>query len=199
MKAAIEFYFDFSSPYGYFAAEQIEALAARHGRSTQWRPILLGAVFKVTGQQPLVTIPLKGGYAEHDLARSARGYGLPFRKPARFPVATTAACRMFYSLTDTDPAAAKTLAMALYRAYFVDDRDISDPAAVVAVATALGHDGAALSAALEDPALKDRLRQEVDAAVARGVFGSPYLIVDGEPFWGADRLDQMERWLQCPW
>jgi 2-hydroxychromene-2-carboxylate isomerase len=106
---------------------------------------------------------------------------------------------MFYSLTDTDPAAAKTLAMALYRAYFVDDRDISDPAAVVAVATALGHDGAALSAALEDPALKDRLRQEVDAAVARGVFGSPYLIVDGEPFWGADRLDQMERWLQCPW
>ncbi len=124
MTTAVEFYFDFSSPYGYFAAEQIEALAARHGRGTLWRPILLGAVFKVTGQQPLVTIPLKGQYAEHDLARSARGYGLPFRKPTRFPVATTAACRIFYSLTDHDPVAAKALAIAFYRAFFVDDHDI---------------------------------------------------------------------------
>ena len=199
MTRPLDFYFDFSSPYGYFAAEQIEALAARHGRSTVWRPILLGAVFKTTGQQPLVTIPLKGRYAEHDLARSARGYGLPFHKPTRFPVATTAACRVFYGLTDHDPAAAKALAIALYRAYFVEDRDISDPAVVVAVATALGHDAAALTTALEDPALKDRLRREVDAAVARGVFGSPYLIVDGEPSWGADRLHQVARWLERPW
>lgn len=197
--AIIDFYFDFSSPYGYFAAEQVEALAARYGRSTIWRPILLGAVFKITGQQPLVTIPLKGRYAEHDLLRSARAYGLPFRRPTRFPVSTTAACRVFYSLCDRDPGAAKALAIALYRAFFVDDRDISDPEVVIALATTLGHDRATLSAALEDPAVKDRLRQEVDAAVARGVFGSPYLIVDGEPFWGADRLDQLARWLECPW
>lgn len=199
MAAPLEFYFDFSSPYGYFAAEQIEALAARHGRDTVWRPILLGAIFKITGQQPLVTIPLKGSYAEHDLQRSARAYGLPFRRPTRFPVATTAACRAYYSVVDRDPQAAKTLALALYRAYFTADRDISEAAVVTAVAAERGLDAAAIGAAIDDPAMKERLRVEVEAAVARGVFGSPHLLVDGEPFWGADRLGQVARWLEQPW
>lgn len=199
MATPIEFYFDFSSPYGWFAAEQIEALAARHGRETLWRPILLGAVFKITGQQPLVTIPLKGRSAEHDMLRSARACGLPFRKPTRFPIATTAACRACYSITDRDPAAAKNLALALYRAYFTEDRDISAAAVVTAVAAGLGLDAAAIGAAIDDAAVKERLRLEIETAVARGVFGSPYLIVDGEPFWGADRLDQVARWLEQPW
>jgi 2-hydroxychromene-2-carboxylate isomerase len=199
MASPLEFYFDFSSPYGYFAAEQIEALAARRGRDTVWRPVLLGAIFKITGQQPLVSIPLKGRYAEHDLLRSARRYGLPFRKPSRFPVATTAACRAYYGLADRDPAAAKALALALYRAYFREDRDISDAAVVKAVAAACGHDPGAIAAALDDPALKERLRLEIEAAVARGVFGSPYVIADGEPFWGADRLGEVERWIEQPW
>lgn len=199
MAAPLEFYFDFSSPYGYFAAEQIEALAARHGRDTVWRPILLGAIFKITGQQPLVTIPLKGRYAEHDLQRSARAYGLPFRRPTRFPVATAAPCRAYYSVMDRDPRSAKTLALALYRAYFTADRDISEAAVVTAVAAEQGHDAAAIGAAIDDPAMKERLRVEVEAAVARGVFGSPHLLVDGEPFWGADRLDQVARWLEQPW
>jgi len=199
MATPIEFYFDFSSPYGWFAAEQIEALAARHGREALWRPILLGAVFKITGQQPLVTIPLKGRYAEHDMLRSARACGLPFRKPTRFPIATAAACRACYSITDRDPAAAKKLALALYRAYFTEDRDISAAAVVTAVATGLGLDAAAIGAAIDDAAVKERLRLEIETAVARGVFGSPYLIVDGEPFWGADRLDQVARWLEQLW
>lgn len=199
MSGPIEFYFDFSSPYGYFAAEQIDALAAGHDRTTVWRPVLLGAIFKITGQQPLVTIPLKGRYAEHDLKRSARGYGLPLRMPARFPVSTAAACRVYYSLADRDPPAAKTLALALYRAYFRQDRDISQAAVVTAVAAELGHDAGAAGAAIDDPAMKARLQAEVEAAVARGVFGSPYLLVDGEPFWGADRLAELSRWLERPW
>src|SRR3546814_12790894 len=85
MPAPIDFYFDFSSPYGYLAAEQVDALAARHGRGVAWRPILLGVVFQQTGGQPLLNIPLKGGYARHALARSARLLGLPFRLPAGFP------------------------------------------------------------------------------------------------------------------
>lgn len=199
MASPIEFYFDFSSPYGYFAAEQIDTLAAGHGRDTVWRPILLGAVFKITGQQALITIPLKGHYAARDLARSARALGLPFRQPTRFPVATAAACRAFYGIADHDPVAAKTLALALYRAYFVEDRDISAAAVVTAVAAGLGHDPATIATAIEDPGLKQRLRLEVEAAVERGVFGSPYVIVDGEPFWGADRLGQVARWLEQPW
>lgn len=191
----IDFYFDFSSPYGYFAAAKIDDIAARHGRTVTWRPILLGAVFKVTGQQPLPTIPLKGGYARHDLERSARLFGLAFRLPTKFPIASTAACRAFYAITDRDPALAKRLALALYDAYFVHDRDISAPEVTVEVGSGIGIGNDELTAALNNAALKDRLRNEVDAAIGRGVFGSPYVVVDGEPFWGSDRLDQVERWL----
>jgi 2-hydroxychromene-2-carboxylate isomerase len=191
----LEFYFDFSSPYGYFAAAKIDQLAARHGRRVVWQPILLGAVFKITGQQPMTTIPLKGAYAKRDLQRSARLMDVPFNLPTRFPLATTAACRAFYAVNDHDPELAKRMAVAIYRAYFVYDRDISSPDVIVDVATAVGVAEEPLVNALNDPALKERLRDEVDAAIARGVFGSPYIFVDGEPFWGSDRLDQVDRWL----
>jgi 2-hydroxychromene-2-carboxylate isomerase len=90
---------------------------------------------------------------------------------------------------------AKRLARTLYRAYFAEDRNISKPEVTVEVASTLGIEASALSRALDDAAVKDRLRREVDAAIGRGVFGSPYIVVDGEPFWGADRLDHIERWL----
>jgi 2-hydroxychromene-2-carboxylate isomerase len=90
MANPIDFYFDFSSPYGYFASARIEELAAKHGRNVNWRPILLGAVFKITGQQPLPSIPLKGSYANHDLARSARLFGLPYKFPTKFTGSATA-------------------------------------------------------------------------------------------------------------
>jgi 2-hydroxychromene-2-carboxylate isomerase len=196
MTQPIDFYFDFSSPYGYFASTRIEALAARHGRAVTWRPILLGAVFKLTGQQPLPTIPLKGSYAAHDLARSARLFKVPFKPPTKFPVSGTAPSRAFYWLGDKDPALAKSLAIALYHAYFAEDRDISNPEVTGNVAGKLGVDKAELTQALSDPAVKERLKSEVDAAIERGVFGSPYIVVDGEPFWGSDRLDQVEKWLQ---
>jgi 2-hydroxychromene-2-carboxylate isomerase len=196
MANPIDFYFDFSSPYGYFASTRIDALAARHGRSVNWRPILLGAAFKITGGQPLPTIPLKGSYAAHDLARTARLLGVPFRMPSRFPVAATAPSRAFYWVNDRDAALARSLAVALYHAYFADDRDISNPEVTGNVASRLGVEKAALMEALNDPAVKERLRNEVDAAIERGVFGSPYIVVDGEPFWGSDRLDQVDRWLQ---
>ena len=191
----LEFYFDFSSPYGYFAAAKIEALAAKYNRTTVWRPMLLGAVFKITGQQPLTTIPLKGSYAQHDLIRSARWFGVPFKLPTKFPVSSTAPCRAYYWLQDRDPVAAKTLAQALYRAYFAEDRDISNPEVTANVAAKLGHDKDAVTRAINDPAVKERLKSEVDAAIERGIFGSPYIIVDGEPFWGSDRLEQIEQWL----
>ena len=195
MANPIDFYFDFSSPYGYFAATKIEELAAKHGRAVTWRPILLGAVFKLNGQQPLTTIPLKGSYAAHDLARSARLFNVPFKLPTKFPVSGTAPSRAFYWLGDRDPAGAKKLALALYHAYFVEGRDISNPEVTGNVAAKLGMDKAALAQALNDAAVKERLKSEVDAAIERGVFGSPYIVVDGEPFWGSDRLEQVDRWL----
>jgi 2-hydroxychromene-2-carboxylate isomerase len=196
MGAPIDFYFDYSSPYGYLASCRIEALAARHDREVIWHPILLGAVFKVTGGQPLPTIPLKGEYVRRDTLRCARHYGIPLKIPSKFPVATQAPARATYWVWDRDPAQAKALAAALFRAYFVEDQDISSPEVTVQVAATVGLPGETLRAVLQAPAVKERLRVETDAALARGVFGSPFFIVDGEPFWGVDRMDQLERWLE---
>ncbi|MCW5606393.1 MAG: 2-hydroxychromene-2-carboxylate isomerase [Burkholderiales bacterium] len=196
MADPIEFYFDFSSPYGYFAATRLEALAARHGRGIVWRPILLGAVFKITGQQPLPTIPLKGSYIKQELARTARLLGVPFKLPSKFPIAGQAPSRAYYWLHDRDPVLAVKLVHALFRAYFAEDRDISNPEVTANVAAKLGLEKEGLLAALNDPAVKERLKTEVEAAIERGVFGSPFFIVDREPFWGQDRMDQIERWLE---
>ncbi len=196
MPAPIDFYFDFSSPYGYLAAEQIEELAARHGREVAWRPILLGAVFPQTGSQPLLNIPLKGDYARRDMERSARLLGIPFQVPAKFPFMSVAACRAFYWLQDEDPEKAVALAKALYREAFAKGRAVDSAESVVAVASSLAVDAEKLAAALNDSTVKERLRKEVDAAISKGVFGSPLIVVDGEPFWGHDRLEQVDLWLQ---
>jgi 2-hydroxychromene-2-carboxylate isomerase len=195
MAAPIDFYFDFSSPYGYMASTVIDALAAKHGRDVTWRPILLGVAFKVTGGTPLPMVPLKGDYSKRDFARSAGFHGIPYRLPTVFPISSQSPARAFYWLDAKDPAKAKALAAALYRAYFVDDVNISNPADTVAVAAKSGLNPAEVEAAINDPAIKELLKNEVENAIARGVFGSPYIIVDGEPFWGMDRLDQVEKWL----
>jgi 2-hydroxychromene-2-carboxylate isomerase len=191
MSAPIDFYFDFSSPYGYLAANKIEALAKKYGRTVTWRPMLLGVAFKATGSVPLPSIPLKGDYAKRDFLRSARFHDVPFRIPEPFPVSTVSACRAFYA-THAETQAIR-LAKALLRAYFVDNVNIGEAENVLKVAASVG-----LKPDLNDQAVKDKTRAEVDAALARGVFGSPYLIVDGEPFWGVDRFDQIERWLKAP-
>ena len=198
-QAPIDFYFDFSSPYGYFASTRIDELAAKYGRSVVWRPMLLGAVFKITGQQPLSTVPLKNSYMAHDLTRTAKLLKVPYKLPTRFPAGMQAPSRAYYWVGDKDRDHAKKLAKALYHAYFAEDRDISNPEVTGNVAAKLGVDKAELVQALNDPAVKERLKTEVDAAIERGVFGSPYIIVDGEPFWGSDRLDQIEQWLRQSW
>ncbi|MET0683278.1 MAG: 2-hydroxychromene-2-carboxylate isomerase [Casimicrobiaceae bacterium] len=196
MAAPIDFYFDFSSPYGYLAAQKIEALADKYGRAVDWHPVLLGVIFKQTGMAPLTMVPLKGEYARRDFERSARFHGIAgFRMPPKFPIASQAPARIVLWLKARDPALATRVIKALYRAFFTAGVDISDPDAAASVAAREGVDGAVARAAIDDPAIKDALRREVEQAIARGVFGSPFFVVDGEPFWGLDRLDQVERWL----
>jgi 2-hydroxychromene-2-carboxylate isomerase len=194
--APVDFYFEFSSPYGYIASQLAEDFEERIGRPLRWRPMLLGPVFKITGQPPLVEIPMKGDYSKRDFLRSAKLHKVPYRHPAKFPIGTVAAMRAFYWVSDRDPALARRLAKALYTAFFADGIDISAPQAVIQVAKGVGVDAAALSAALEDPALKERAKKEVDAAIAAGVFGSPFFIADGEPFWGVDRMPMLEHWIR---
>jgi 2-hydroxychromene-2-carboxylate isomerase len=194
--APIDFYFEFSSPYGYIASCLAEDLEERTGRPVRWRATLLGPVFKITGQSPLTEVPMKGEYSKRDFSRSARLHGVPFTYPPKFPIGTIAALRAFYWASDRDPGSARTLAKALYREYFAAGRDISAPAVVIEVAREAGLDGEALARALEDPALKERAKREVEGAIAAGVFGSPFFIADGEPFWGVDRIPMLEQWLK---
>lgn len=191
----IDFYFDFSSPYGYLASEKVDDLAARFGRKVRWHPLLLGVIFKETGVLPLTQQKIKGPYFEHDFARSARFMGVPFRHPEKFPLPTQAAARAYYALHGQDCGKARAFAHAVFRALFVDNVDISSPETVLELAGGLGVEREALAAAMTSDEMKLRLKTEIETAQSRGVFGSPTMIVDGELFFGADRLPQLERWL----
>jgi 2-hydroxychromene-2-carboxylate isomerase len=195
MAEPIEFWFDFSSPYSYLASERIDELAAQYGRKVKWRPVMLGAAFKASGLPLLLNVPLKGEYSKRDIERSARFMGVPYKFPPKFPLATLVAARGYYWLHGQDCAKAREFAHAVFRAYWVDGRDIGEAPVVLEIATGLGIDGAAFTAAVAMPEIKDRVKQETDAAIARGMFGAPYFMVDGEPFWGADRLPQIDKWL----
>lgn len=194
-KTPIEFWFDFTSPYSYLASEKIDAIAARYGRKVTWHPLLLGVAMQKTGSPLLLKVPLKGEYSLHDFSRSARFFGLPFTFPAKFPVATQSAARAYYWLHDRDCAQARAFAHAVFRAIFVEGRDGADPGVVLDLAAALGVARDPLAQALASQELKDRLRAETEKGIAKGVFGAPFIFVDNEPFWGADRLPQIEQWL----
>src|SRR6185436_6886099 len=116
----IDFFFEFSSPYGYIATQLAEDFEKRIGRPLRWRPMLLGPVFKLTGQAPLSEIPMKGEYSKRDFKRSAAMHKVAYAQPPRFPIGTVAPMRAFYWVADRDPSQARTLAKALYKAYFVD-------------------------------------------------------------------------------
>jgi 2-hydroxychromene-2-carboxylate isomerase len=196
MAGSIDFYFDFSSPYSFLASEGIDGLAARYGRTVNYRPILLGAIFKASGGAPLTEqYGPKAKYSVHDFSRSARFAGIRYRHPSKFPISSVAPNRAVLALQRDRPEQVPTLVHALFRALFQDDRDVSDAAVVAEVANSIGLDGAKLAEEAQAPAVKDALRKAVEDATALGVFGAPTIVVDGEMFWGNDRLPQIERWL----
>ena len=194
---AIEFWFDFSSGYAYFAAQAIDELAARHGRDVRWRPYMLGAAFQVTGAKGLSRTPLKGDYARRDWARISRQTGIPFALPEGHPIAALPASRAYYWMEDHLPVHAHEFARLAFHRYFVDGVDMTDPRNVARVAEPLGAPVPTLEAALVRAPLKERLKAVSSEALDQGVFGSPFFVVDGEPFWGWDRMPMLERWLEC--
>lgn len=196
MNAPIDFYFDFSSPYGYIANEWIDALAARHGRTVRRHAVLLGVLFQAAEVKSPVAHPLKREYTLRDFARSARFERVPYTQPEPFPIPTQNAARVFWWLRDTrgDDAAAQW-ARSAYRAFFTQGLPLDDPSALKSLAPELGLDGEALAAVWSDPVWKDRLKQANVQAGAAGVYGAPFFFIDGEPFWGNGRKAQLERWL----
>ena len=192
----IEFWFDFSSGYAYFAAATIDALAERHGRSVLWRPYMLGVAFKHTGARGLSSTPMKGAYARHDWARLSRKTGLTFHPPENHPITALPASRAYYWVEEHAPHLAHDFARAAFRAYFAEGRDMTVPATVASVGASLGLPAAELEAGLTSEPMKARVKAATADGIAKGVFGSPFFLVDGEPFWGWDRMPMLESWLE---
>lgn len=196
MSATIEYWFDFVSPYAYLATQSIEALAAKYGRSVEWKPVLLGAVFKNTGSMPLtMRPPVMADYFKRDFERSARFAGLPFVLPDPFPVNTQNTARVCLWMQQVAPQRVGEFVRSVTRAYFSAPAAINDAAWLSAHVQSMGLDGAAAADACDDPVFKDQLRVACEQAVAQGVFGAPWIVIDGEAFWGNDRLPQVEAWL----
>ncbi len=196
MNTSVRFYFDFSSPYSYIASEWIDALAARHGRSVERHAILLGVTFQAAELKSPVSHPIKREYSHRDFARSARYHGLDWRLPDPFPIPTQNAARIFWWLRDSrGEAAAADWARAGLRAVFQRGLPLNDAATLKAVAADAGLGADEVEAVWNDPVWKDRLKRANEAAIAAGVFGAPFFIVDDESFWGNDRAPQLERWL----
>jgi 2-hydroxychromene-2-carboxylate isomerase len=196
MSAPIRFYFDFSSPYSYIASEWLDGLAARHGRAVDRQAILLGVTFQAAELKSPVSYPIKREYSLRDFARSARFHGLSCKLPDPFPIATQNAARIFWWLKDSrGDAAANDWARAGLRAVFQRGLPLNDAATLKAVAAEAGLEADEAERVWNDAPWKDRLKRANEAAIAAGVFGAPFFIVDGEPFWGNDRQPQIERWL----
>ncbi|HSN99239.1 MAG TPA: 2-hydroxychromene-2-carboxylate isomerase [Candidatus Nanopelagicales bacterium] len=184
----VEFWFDYSSPFTYLGATQIEATAARHGAAVQYRPFLLGGLFKGIGTPdvPMLAAPEpKRRLYLADLFRWAEHYGVPFRFPSRFPMNTVKPLRMTLSLPDEER---RRLVHPMFRAYWAEDRDLSDDTTLREIAAAAGFDPEPLLAASHDERWKSALRAATDAAVEAGICGAPTFAVDGILYWGQDRL-----------
>lgn len=186
MSECIEFFYDVGSPYSYLAATQMAGLGIDTGLPVAWRPILLGGVFKGSGNQAPISVPSRGPYLGRDLERCSRQLGVAFRMPSRFPLNTLQPMRV---LAGTPAAELPEASLRLFRAYWFDDMDISNPEVLA------GLFGASAVARGGDEAVKQKLKDDTEEAVRRGAFGAPTMFVGKEMFFGADRIPQLRWWL----
>ena len=189
MSKQVEFFFDFGSTASYVAWTQLPRIAAAAGALIVWRPILLGGVFKATGNASPIVVPAKGRWMMADMQRCAARFGIPFRMPPTFPVNTLAMMRVAVGMQMRRPADLERYMTAIFEAMFGRGLDMADPAVVAGVLVAAGFDMAEFEALASDPAVKQALMAATDEAVQRGMFGAPAMFVGDEMHFGQDRLD----------
>ncbi len=189
MSKQIEHFFDFGSPTSYLAYTQLPRIAAECGAQIVWRPMLLGGVFKATGNASPVTVPAKGRWMTDDIARWARRYGVPFTFNPHFPINTLTLMRGATGLQMRQPESFERYLETIYAAMWRTPRNLGDPAVLESVLAGAGFDAAAFTALVSDPEVKARLVASTEEAVARGVFGAPTSFVGAQMFFGQDRLD----------
>lgn len=186
---AFEFWFDFGSPASYLAWTQVPVIEKETGASASYCPMLLGGVFQATGNQSPATIPAKGAYTFTDFDRFARRYGVPLNRNPHFPINTLTLMRGAVGLQLREPARFMAYCEAIFRAIWVDSKNLNDPATVGAVLQAAGFEPQALLALAQDAEVKERLKAVTQQAIDRGVFGAPTFFVGHQMFWGQDRIE----------
>ena len=189
MTKTVDFYFDFGSPAAYLAYTQLAKLTADTGASVVMKPLLLGGVFQATGNRPPISVPLKGSYLFQDMARYARRYGVALNMNPHFPINTITLMRAASGLQLHNDARFDLFCSTIFKAIWVDSKNMNDLAVVGAVLHEAGFDGAAMLALSSMQEVKDLLKTQTQAAVDRGIFGAPTFFVGDEMFWGQDRLE----------
>jgi 2-hydroxychromene-2-carboxylate isomerase len=191
--SAVEFWFEFASTYSYPASQRVGDLARLAGVTVQWRPFLLGPIFKSQGwtDSPFNMFPAKGRYKWRDVERVCEALRLPFRRPAKFPKSGLLAARLVCAVQDE--AWAPELVRRIYRASFADDLDIAEPEVLRAILVSMDR-SPQLVAEADGGSVKDKLRAQTERAAARGIFGAPSFVVGRELFWGNDRLETALAW-----
>jgi len=189
MSKTLEFFFDLGSPATYLAYTQLPALCASTGTQLIYKPMLLGGVFKATGNASPITVPAKGRYMFDDLARYARRYNVPLTFNPHFPINTLLLMRAVTGIQLCHPERFDDFVDCLFRALWVDGRHLGDTTVVAAVLTEHGFSPEAVLTLANDEAVKTALKDNTEQAVQRGVFGAPSLFVGNQLFFGQDRLD----------
>jgi 2-hydroxychromene-2-carboxylate isomerase/rhodanese-related sulfurtransferase len=190
----VDFYFDFSSPYSYIAAEKIDALVESYGLEVRWKPFLLGVILKTTGVSVLtVGHEWKTSYSMADFQRSAEVNGLAYKHPSSFPQSSAIVGRCALWIEKTYSAAtSKAFSKAALRMLFVHDGDLNNTAALAKIADELSVDSAAMLVAITQPDVKQYLAINTEEATANKIFGAPMTVFQGERFWGVDRFAHLE-------
>lgn len=193
MGRTVEFLFDVVSPTAYLAHKRLPDIAARTGATVAWTPVFLGAIMQATGNAPPGKVPAKGRYMNRDMVRCAARHAIPFVLNAHFPVNTLMLQRAAVALLDeAGEAAFRRFIDTCFDAIWAEGKNMGDMEVVAETLSAAGFDAEDLAARAGDPAIKEKLKANTDAAVARGVFGAPTFFVGDEMYFGQDRLDYVE-------
>ncbi len=190
MAASVEFYFDYGSPYSYIAHKRLPEILARTGAEAIYRPMLLGGVFQLSGNASPIQNPIKWPNAQKDLVRYVGRYRVPFRHNPHFPVNTLKAMRG--AIVAEEEGVLGRYSDALFRGMWQEGLKLDDETVLAAHLGAGGFDADRFMARIAEEGVKTKLKADTEAAAKRGVFGAPTFFVNGEMFFGQDRLEFVE-------
>ncbi|OTG66385.1 2-hydroxychromene-2-carboxylate isomerase [Acinetobacter silvestris] len=188
----VEFYFDLGSPYSYLGFYQIQKIAAEKQAEIIWKPMLLGGVFKATGNSSPLMVPAKAKYSMLDLKRCSKFWDIPVKMNPYFPINTLSLMRLVTAIQLYQPQRFVEVTTGLFNAMFRVPRNLNDQQEFIQLTSELGLESEQVQSWLNDEQVKAQLKAITEQAIELGVFGAPTWFVNDEMFWGVDHLHFVE-------